>query len=389
MKNVIDDKAFKIADELKKIRHTLHKNPELGNAEFKTSELIKQKLTEFGIPYEVMAGTGVKAVIRGNDGGRAVLLRADMDALPIKDESGVEFASETNGLMHACGHDVHVTCLLGAAKILNEIKDRLNGNVVLAFQPDEEGDGGAERMIAEGIMDNPKVGAAFALHVEPLEETGKIQIKNGPIMASPDDFEIIITGTGGHGAYPEKCVNPIEIGAEILKRYKEQIINDPEKRVVSICSFNGGTCRNAIPDSAILTGTARSLDNETRRELKDKLQSIAENTAKEMGGRAEFNFNVLFPPVINDENMNEIVKKAADRLDCINGITVLPHAAMTGDDFSYFSQAVPGAYFKLGVGNTQIDAVYPLHSPKFRADDNALPIGAAIMAQIAEEYLND
>ena len=388
MKNIIEEKAFFIADELKDIRHTLHKNPELGNREFKTSEFIKQKLTEYGIPYESMAGTGVKAIIRGNDDGKAVLLRADMDALPIKEESGVEFASETGGLMHACGRDVHVTCLLGAAKILNEIKDGINGNIVLAFQPDEEGDGGAERMIAEGIMDNPKVSAAFALHVEPLEKTGFLQIKNGPVMASPDDFEIIITGTGGHGAYPEKCVNPIEIGAEILKRYKERIINDPEKRVVSICSFNGGTCRNAIPDSAVLTGTARSLDNETRRNLKHDLQEIAEITATEMGGKAEFNFNVLFPPVINDERMNETVKRAAGRLECIKGITVLPHAAMTGDDFSYFSQIVPGAYFKLGVGNEKIGAVYPIHSPKFRADDSALPIGAAIMAQTAVEYLN-
>ncbi len=384
MENIIEKLAFEFADEMTQIRHVLHRNPELGNCEYKTSALIKEKLTEWGIFHEPMAGTGIKAVIRGK-GDNAVLLRADMDALPIKEESGVSFASETDGCMHACGHDMHVACLLGAAKILNNIKDTLNGSVVLIFQPDEEGNGGAERMIKEGVLDKPKVTAAFALHVEPLEETGYLQIKDGSVMASPDDFKITITGAGGHGAYPEKCVNPIDIGARILRRYKTEIKNDPKKRIVTICSFNGGTCRNVIPDTAVLTGTARSLDNETRRELKEKLRSIAEKTAEEMGGKAEFDFNELFPPVINNADMNAVVRRAAAELTCVKGITAPEHAAMTGDDFSYFTECLPSAYFKLGVGNKE--AAYPLHSSKFRADDRAMPIGAAILAQTAAEYL--
>lgn len=380
---MIEEIAFSISEELKEIRHALHENPELGGCEFKTSQLIQDKLKEYNIPFDVMNNTGVRGFIDGGKSGRTVLLRADIDALPITEESGVSYASKIQGCMHACGHDVHTACLLGAAKLLSRMKDEIAGNVVLIFQPNEEGDGGALPMINEGAMEN--VDAAFSLHVEPLEETGNIQIKDGSIMASPDDFEIIIHGTGGHGAYPEKCVNPLEIGAEIVRRYKTEIENDPERNVVTICSFNGGTCRNAVPDTAILTGTARSLDNETRFKLKDTLTKIAIDTAKNMGGSAEFNFNVLFPPVINSAEMNKVVTAAAKKLTCVKEIHTLPRAAMAGDDFAYFAERVPSAYFKLGVGN---GVKYPIHSPKFVADDNALPIGAALMAAIAVEYLN-
>lgn len=383
---MIEKSALKMAAELKEIRHTIHKYPELGTKEYKTSEYIKQKLTEYGVPYKEMALTGVCAYISGKPNGKAVLLRADIDALPITEEADVPFKSERDGLMHACGHDVHTACLLGAAKLLNDIKDKLNGNVVLAFQPDEEGDGGALPMIREGIISDYNVSAAFAMHVEPLCNSGNIQIKDGAIMASPDDFEIIIDGVGGHGAYPEKCVNPIEIGAEILKNYKLQIKNDPQKQIVTICSFNGGHCRNAVPPRAVLTGTARSLDKEIRENLKNCLKNIAEHTAAQMGGKAQFNFNQLFPPVINDTEMNRVVKNAASKLDCIKNVEILENASMAGDDFAYFADTVPGAYFKLGVGTTGEN--YPIHSPYFMADDNALPIGAALMAQIADEYLN-
>ena len=210
-------------EELKEIRHTLHKMPEIGRGEYKTSAYIKRKLDEYKIPYKTVFNTGVVGVIEGEKDGKTVLLRADIDALPIYEESGVEFSSEIDGMMHACGHDVHTACLLGAAKILNSLKKDIKGKILLVFQPDEEGDGGAEFMIKEGMADD--VSAAFAFHVEPLEETGNIQIRDGAIMASPDDFEIVIEGVGGHGAYPEKCINPIEIAFEILKNYKNNIIN--------------------------------------------------------------------------------------------------------------------------------------------------------------------
>ncbi len=381
------EKAKQIKDELTEIRRTLHKTPETDFAEVKTSAYIQKKLAEYGIPFEIKAVTGISALISGERSGKTVLLRADMDGLPIKDESGFEVVSEREGYMHACGHDVHAACLLGAAKLLNDMKKELNGNVRLIFQPAEEGEGGALPMINEGVMEDPRVDGAFALHVEPLEPTGNIQVKNGSIMASPDDFEIVIRGTGGHGAYPEKCVNPLSVCAAILEKYHTLARDYNLPCVVTICSINGGTCRNAVPDTAVMTGTARSIDPVTRKQLVGLLESIAGNTAKDMGAEAVFNFNVLFPPVVNNDKMNEIVIKSAKKLGL--GVTTLRRASMAGDDFAYFCERVPSSYFKLGVGNTDVGAVYPIHSPKFIADENALPIGAAIMAQAAIEFLND
>lgn len=378
--------AENLKNELISIRRQLHKTPETDFEEIKTAEFIRRKLTEFGIEYTISARTGTVAVIHGINSGKTVLLRADIDGLPIKDESDFQIKSERDGYMHACGHDIHSACLLGAAKILNELRNNLNGNVKLIFQPAEEGMGGALPMIEEGVLENPHVDAAFALHVEPLEETGKIQIKDGSIMASPDDFEIIIRGVGGHGAYPEKCINPLSVGAEILEKYHKLSDEYNLPCVVTICSFNGGTCRNAIPDTAVITGTARSLDAKTRTQLIKLLEEIAVQTAKKMGAEIDFNFNVLFPPVINNIEMNNIIRKSAEKLGI--GITILEKPSMAGDDFSYFCERVPGAYFKLGVGNRKQGAIYPIHSPKFKADEAALSIGSAVMAQIAVEYLD-
>lgn len=384
---MIKEQAEKMKDELIEIRRTLHKTPETDFVEFKTSAFIQKKLTEYGIPFEIKATTGISALIKGSKTGKTVLLRADMDGLPIKDESDFEVKSEREGFMHACGHDVHAACLLGAAKLLNDMKDEINGNVKLVFQPAEEGDGGALPMIEEGIMENPHVDGAFALHVEPLERTGNIQIKNDSIMASPDDFEIIVHGIGGHGAYPEKCVNPLSVCAAILDKYHTLASDYNLPCVVTICSVNGGNCRNAVPNEAVMTGTARSLDPVTRKRLMELLETIAADISKSMGAEAEFNFNVLFPPVINDEKMNVLVAKSAEKLGF--GVVELKEASMAGDDFAYFCERVPSAYFKLGVGNNDIGAVYPIHSPKFKADENALPIGAAILAQSALEFLNE
>ncbi len=383
---MIKEMADSLKNELISIRRQLHKTPETDFEEIKTAAFIREKLTEYGIPYFVSAKTGTVAVIHGKNEEKTVLLRADIDGLPIKDESNFHIKSERDGFMHACGHDIHSACLLGAAKILNSLKDTLNGNVKLVFQPAEEGMGGALPMIEEGILENPCVDGAFALHVEPLEPTGKIQIKDGSIMASPDDFEIIIHGVGGHGAYPEKCVNPLSVGTEILREYHgiSEKYNLP--CVVTICSFNGGSCRNAIPDTATITGTARSIDPITRKKLIEVLENTVSAIADKWKITIEFNFNVLFPPVINNEKMNSIVQKSAEKLGL--GITLLNEPSMAGDDFSYFCERVPSSYFKLGIGNTSKGAVYPIHSPKFFADEDALPLGASIMAQAAVDFLD-
>ena len=218
---MIEEKAFQIKDELISIRRHLHSTPETDFEEIKTSSFIRSKLDDYGIPYTTSAKTGTVALIKGKNSNKTVLLRADIDGLPIKDESKFEIKSEREGYMHACGHDIHATCLLGAAKILNDIKDELNGNVKLVFQPAEEGVGGALPMIEDGILENPHVDAAFALHVEPLEKTGNIQVKDGSIMASPDDFKIVVHGVGGHASAPEKCVNPVTIGTAIITEFEK------------------------------------------------------------------------------------------------------------------------------------------------------------------------
>jgi len=380
------EQAKEIQAELSAIYRELHQIPELAYNEYKTSEYIKKRLEEYGIKYKTVFKTGVCADIMGDSMGETVILRADIDALPIKEESGVEFASE-NGNMHACGHDVHTTVLLGTAKVLNSSKDRIKGTVRLVFQPAEEGDGGAEFMIKDGIMKD--VSAAFALHVEPLEKVGNIQVKYGPIMASPDDFELTVKGKGGHGAYPHTCVDTILTASMIVNAYQTVVsrnIDPMTAAAVSVCSFHSGNCTNAIPDTAYLTGTARSIDYETREKLMYLLEKIAKDTAKSMGAECDFKFKPLFPPTVNDKEMTDLVAISAQKLGL--GVAWLDKASMAGDDFAYFLEKVPGAYFKLGVGNKNQGAVYPIHSPKFKIDEQALHIGTAVMSQIACDYLS-
>ena len=387
---MIEEKAFQIKDELISIRRHLHRTPETDFEEIKTSSFIRSKLDDYGIPYTTSAKTGTVALIKGKNSNKTVLLRADIDGLPINDESKFEIKSERKGYMHACGHDIHATCLLGAAKILNDIKDELNGNVKLVFQPAEEGVGGALPMIEDGILENPHVDAAFALHVEPLEKTGNIQVKDGSIMASPDDFKIVVHGVGGHASAPEKCVNPVTIGTAIITEFEKlnaTVLKD-KPCVMTVCYFNGGTCNNAIPQTAEIMGTARSLDNETREMLIELLDKTAHETVKKHGTTIDFTFNKLFPPVVNNSEMNDVIRNSAKKLTCINEVVTLDKPAMAGDDFSYFGENVPSAYFKLGVGNVGKGAVYPIHSPKFIADEDALPIGSAILSQTAVDYLD-
>ena len=389
---MIEEKAFQIKDELISIRRHLHRTPETDFEEIKTSSFIRSKLDEYGIPYTTSAKTGTVALIKGKNSNKTVLLRADIDGLPIKDESEFEIKSEREGYMHACGHDIHTTCLLGAAKILNDIKDELNGNVKLVFQPAEEGVGGALPMIEDGILENPHVDAAFALHVEPLEKTGNIQVKDGSIMASPDDFKIVVHGVGGHASAPEKCVNPVTIGTAIITEFEKlnaTVLKD-KPCVMTVCYFNGGTCNNAIPQTAEIMGTARSLDNKTREMLIELLDKTAHETAKKHGTTIDFTFNKLFPPVVNNNEMNDVIRNSAKKLTCINEVVTLDKPAMAGDDFSYFGEntARIGTNVKLGVGNIEKGAVYPIHSPKFIADENALPIGSAILSQTAVDYLD-
>ena len=381
--------AKDISDELIKIRRDLHKIPELEFEEFKTSAYIKSILDKLEIEYEILSGTGICAFLKGKKGpGKTILIRADIDALPLEEKNEIDYKSIHDGKMHACGHDAHITCLLGLCMILKKLDFNFSGNIKAVFQPAEEGQGGALPMIQQGVMDNPAVNAALALHVEPLCSKGTLQYKDGPIMASPDDFKIIVKGIGGHGACPENCINPIYAASELINKIKNVVKDNFDNEtscVVSICTVNGGSFNNIIPDNVEITGTARSLDNITRLKIESILLTYTKDICLKNNCKYEFKFNKLYPPVINDKKMNNIVIEAAKNIPDVTNIIELKKASMTGDDFSYFSQIVPSSYFKLGVGNDIINK--PLHSSEFNIDENSLYLGASILCESALKYL--
>ena len=379
MKNEISEN---IKNEIINIRREIHRHPELSGEEYKTSKICADFLRKLGIEVtECIAKTGVMGVLRGNREGKTILLRADMDALPMKEETKHSFASENEGVMHACGHDIHVATLLLAAYILKNNKDKLNGNVKFIFQPDEEVDGGALPMIEEGVLKNPDVNAAIAYHIWDKNPLGTVLIKKGGTMASPDYFFIHIHGKGGHGAKPETCVNPISIAAEMITKLHG--ITTKGESVISICAANGGNFENTIPDETVLKGTARSADKETRMEMYEKICEIVESVPKKYGGTAELDYHFLYPPCVNDEKMMDIFKETAERVLGKENVLIQEKGDMTGDDFSYFAERVPSCYVKLG------GAKRPLHTSDFDVDEDAIFIGADLMAEFVIDYLND
>ncbi len=374
----------KLENELIFIRRELHKIPEIGTKEFKTSAFLKAKLDEYGISYKSCYNTGIIAEINPEKSNKCILLRADIDALLQTEQTGLEFSSVHEKMMHACGHDFHMTCLLGAGKILKELSDKIDGKIVLLFQPDEEYDGGALPMIEEGALSG--VNAAAALHIEPLAKTGTIQVKDGSIMASPDDFTIKITGKSGHGACPEDCINPISAASEIVLEY-HKIPEYITPCVVTVCNINGGTgSPNIIPDTVTITGTARTITPDTRDDVEKTLKDIAEKICENYGAELDFKYTRSYPPLINNSEMNKIVVNAAKK----NGIAVetLEKCSMTGEDFAYFAERVPSTFFKLGTGNEAL-GMYPLHNSKINPDERALILGVKILTQIAIDFINE
>ena len=389
---MINKIAEKISNDLVKIRRELHKIPELAFEEYKTCEFIENELKKLNISYEKPINTGIIATLKGKKGnGKTLLIRADIDALPILEENDLPYKSQNNGKMHACGHDAHIASLLGVCRILKEINYDFYGNIKIVFQPAEEADGGALPMIEKGIMESdPKVDGAVALHVLPTYKTGEIVYKDGSMMASPDDFKIILKGKGGHGAMPELCKNPIYPAGVLVSRLKDIIsenFSDPSECVVTVCTINAGTFYNIIPDSVEITGTARSLTNEVREKIEELIEDYTKKVANEFDLKYEYRFNKQYPPVINDSKMNETLVKSANDIKEIKKIVKLEKAFMTGDDFAYFSKEVPGTYFMLGAGNDKINV--PLHSTNFEIDENCLHLGAAILSQFALNYLNE
>ena len=385
------DGAQAIASEIVMDRRAIHQNPEMAYKESQTAAMVADRLRELGLKFETgVAQTGVVALLQGSREGKTVLLRADMDALPIEEASDLPFASANKGVMHACGHDGHTAMLLGAARLLAERRDSINGAVKFMFQPAEEGGAGALRMIEAGLLENPHVDAAFALHVDALTYAGQVSVKSGATHASADTFQIRILGKGGHAARPSMTVDPIVIAAQVVSALQTLVSREvapTEEAVVTIGSFQAGTTFNIIPDTAELRGTVRTYSGDVQAHLERRIAEISAGIARAMRGDAEVDYRRLYPPNLNHAEGAETVRVAARRLLPDGGL-LEDVAAMGGEDFAFLMQRVPGAMFRLGVRRPGWDEPKFLHSASFELDEEALPVGSAVLAATALEYLN-
>jgi len=384
LKEKIKSLAKQYAPDFINIRHHLHANPELSYQEFETSKFVRQKLSEFNIPFEIKATTGVVGLIKGkNPSKKIIALRADMDALPIKEENSVDYKSKHDGIMHACGHDVHTTCLLGAAKILSELKNEWEGTIKLIFQPGEEKNpGGASIMIKDGVLDNPKPQAIFALHVNPQLETGKLSFRSGQVMASADELYFTIKGKGGHAASPHTAVDPILIASHLVIGLQQVISrnkNPFDSSVISITSINGGTTTNVIPDEVKLMGTFRAMNEEWRKKAHGLIERTAKGLVSSMGGDIDVHIDKGYPVVFNDEKLNSSAQSLAEEFMGKANIQET-EMRMGAEDFGYYSELIPGCFYRLGTGNKEKGITAGVHTPHFNIDESAIEVGVGMMA---------
>lgn len=371
-------------DEFIKIRRQIHSNPELSYVEFKTSRFIQTKLAEWGIPFEVMATTGVVGLIKGrNPESRVTALRADIDALPITEENNVEYKSQNTGVMHACGHDVHATCLLGAAKILNELKDEWEGTVKLIFQPGEEKNpGGASLLIKEGVLENPAPDKIFALHVHPGMEAGQFSFRGGMVMASADELYITIKAKGGHAAAPQLTADTILIASHLVVSLQQIVSrnNNPfNPTVLSITSMQGGNATNIIPSEVKMMGTLRCMDEEWRFKAHELIKHQARNLVESMGAEADVLIDVGYPFVKNDIELSASARKLAEEFAGNENVWET-ELRMGAEDFAYYSHLIPACFFRLGAGNKARGITANVHTPVFNVDEDAIEQGMGMMA---------
>ena len=372
------------------LRETIHMYPEDGFSEFTTSKIIIEELEKLGIKVQKnVAKTGVVGLIEGKYPGKTVLLRADMDALKIQEQADVEYKSKIDGMMHACGHDGHVAGLLGAVMILNELKDNLHGNVKLVFQPAEERDGGALPMIEEGVLENPKVDAAFAVHLWGYLNEGEVHLKEGPMMASPDIFNIKVIGKGGHGAVPQESIDPIVITCQIVNSLQTIVsrkINPLDPVVITCGRIQGGDCHNVIPNEVELEGTIRTFNEETRNWVPKVMEDLIRGITTSQGAAYEFKYEPKYPALINDKYMTSFAKESLKKVVGEENVFDLKEPNMGGEDFAYFAQKVPSAFIFVGIANNKSEPVIH-HNPYFKWDSKNVGILAQSLSQIAIDYL--
>ncbi len=373
-----------IFDEVVEWRRFMHRNPELGFQEHKTTKWIIDKLEKWGYHIHRPCETGCVAVLEGEQpGSRVIALRADIDALPIQEEGEAKasFISENPGVAHCCGHDLHTTNLLGTARLLSERKSDIAGKVVLIFQAGEEVLPGGGRILAEtGILDDLKVQQIFGLHTYPFLEPGKIATREGPMMASPFEFRLELSGKGGHAAAPHQAVDPIVIAAQVLMQIQTIVsrnIDPSDAAVVTVGKIQAGTAPNIIPEKAFMEGTIRTFSEEQTYEIFDRITAIAENTATGMGGSAKSELITGYPPVINDPEATQKLRDAAGE-----DLVMLHKPVMAGEDFSFYQKHIPGAFFFLGSGSEEADSCYSWHHPKYNVDERSLKTGMQVMTQL-------
>ncbi len=389
LKQSIQEKAKSYSEKFIQIRRHLHAHPELSYQEFETSQFVQKQLQELDIPFETLAITGVLAIIKGrNPDSRIIALRADMDALQITEENEVSYASKNEGIMHACGHDVHTTILLGAAQILNELKDEWEGTIKLLFQPGEEKNpGGASYMIRDGALENPKPSGIIALHVHPGLDFGKLSFRKGRVMASADEIYMTIKGKGGHAAAPHLTTDTILITSHLIVSLQQIISrnNNPlSPSVLSICSIQGGHTTNVIPTEVKLKGTFRAMDEAWRFKAHELIRKQAKGLVESMGAELDLIIDVGYPTVDNDPSFTEENWQLANKYLGKENVQET-ELRMGAEDFGYYTQKIPGCFFRLGVRNEEKGIVHNVHTPQFNIDERAIEIGMGIMAWLGAQ----
>lgn len=381
---VLSEKYLK---EVIEIRRDIHKNPELSFCEYRTSELVAKKLEELGIEVIKNVGkTGVVGVLKGSKEGKVVALRADMDALPLNEDTDLTFKSINKGVMHACGHDVHTANLLGVAMILSQMKEDIKGSVKFIFQPAEENGGGGRYMVEEDVLKNPNVDAVFALHIHPLP-LKTVVYKYGTMSSASDSFTLKVKGKKAHSSTPNMGVDAILIAATIITTLQSVIFRntDPlETSTYTIGMINGGNAPNIIPDEVEMIGSCRNLNAKVREEMLNKIESISKGIAKSMGGDCEFKLKTGYPSVVNDEKMTNLVKEVSESLVGKEKVVELDKPLMGSEDFSFFLNKVPGSFFVVGSGKSE-----SLHHSKFEVDEDVFKTSLELMSRVAIKYLQE
>ena len=370
-------------------RRYFHMNPEPSFNEYDTSKVVQEELTKIGIPFEIFAKTGIIATIKGQNPGKTVLLRADMDALEVCEKNNVSYRSQKEGLMHACGHDGHIAMLLGAAHVLNEIKNDISGEIKLLFQPAEEIAKGAKAMIEESkIIDS--IDAAFAIHLWQGVPVGKISLESGARMAAADLFSIKVKGKSGHGSMPHETIDAVVVASAIVMNLQHLVsrnTNPLDTLVVTVGKLTAGTRHNIIAGEALLEGTIRSFSDEVWKKIPEQIERVVKNTAAAYNAEAEIDLVRATPPLVNNQDISDILKASAEKL---YGEEVVTKYEKTpgGEDFAYFTQAVPGALAFVGIRNDEKGINSPHHNETFDMDEEALEMGANLYAQFAIDFLN-